>query len=681
MEHHTQVLEHIRRTRTGLASRAILLAHACLIGIGMLGTVVPTMGQQLYTGPYLWGDSILGEASFQYIVVRADTLMHGPFRFNSVRTEPGDDLHMRSTELIGAHERGTRTGEWTYRAKDLRATSEPSLADFDLVRKTSGKERLIRGSFKAGRAHGAWHAMGRSIADGSAKDTVFAVQCQFNDGMFTGAASGHLGNIRFNGQFSHGGKPDGPWSFTHTLGEDGSTISEVMTYDEGMLVSHTMAVPHTSEGTPLELLRTTGRTADAVEVPLSEGYFRAIGAGTMDLVAEGNAPTMGPDTLLIRTRQLMMRALTATGATSSPSIWHALAGTQAVQTPLVRLEHHPLDERERKDVADLARMHRESMAIIDHHLKDPLVDLGKYAYEEVERIHAIMLEYATRMKAMEPMVGMLNDTVAWFIDRDAMLARSMPDISFPESVRYTFKEKMHVVAHAFPSPLPHGTANVARLKAHLEEVHRDVVPLGRRSSTILDRYKTQSKLAEEEEKLLALRDSLLILYDEVPKREDRNQYHDMLAGSMRQMVIALFKEYAELDPEEKMERMEGVFNCYREALDAYASQSKIPVRLSKLDETYTRSVWNPYTFTFMEERVKERVYRAYEQVLLPYLLERIRDSVDCGKMGPAHENIAALYRRMEDLREQDTRDLERQLRRVSDPTEVIGILSLQLDLD
>lgn len=653
-------------------------SQVCLIALGSLALAFPSLGQQRYTGPHLLGDSILGEASYHFITVRGDTLLHGPFQFASAHTEPGDDLHIRSLELAGTYERDVRTGEWSYRAKDLRATSEPSLTGFDLVRRTSGKERLISGGFKAGRAHGAWQAMGRIIEDGTAKDTVFAVNCLFNEGRFTGLISGHMRNTHFSGRFSDGGMPDGPWTFVHALGEGASPIAEVMTYDKGMLVGHTMEIEGDTGATRLELWRSPGRPDDALEIPLSDGYFRTLRYSAMGAAPEGPSPTTRPDTVLARTGHLMMRTLTTTGTVASPGIWRALAGSEAIQAPVVRVVHHPLEERERKVVADILRMYRESMGIIDHHSKDPLVDLGRYAFEEVERNHAIIAEYAARMVALEPVVRMLADPVARFMDRDALLLRALPMVSYPDSVEYIFKDQKKVFAHRFASGLQHGSTTVSGLHAHLQEAHADMVDLGRRTDRILERYKAESKLAENEEKLVMLRDSLLELYGENP---DKNAYHDMVADRMRDLVTTLFKEYGEQDLEERAERITGVLNCFQEAMDTYTLQSKIPLRLERLDGSYTRSVWNPYTFTFMEERVKERVYRAHENVLLPFLVGRMAERVACGSMRAAQDDIVVLYQRMEELRGQDTRELERQLRRVSDPQELIGILSLQLDMD
>jgi hypothetical protein len=79
----------------------------------------------------------------------------------------------------------------------------------------------------------------------------------------------------------------------------------------------------------------------------------------------------------------------------------------------------------------------------------------------------------------------------------------------------------------------------------------------------------------------------------------------------------------------------------------------------------------------MDERVKERVYTAFENYLLPYLLKQIKENISCSKIQKNGENIQTLYDRMLAIRDEDTRDQERALRREKDVDVILQILNVK----
>jgi hypothetical protein len=83
----------------------------------------------------------------------------------------------------------------------------------------------------------------------------------------------------------------------------------------------------------------------------------------------------------------------------------------------------------------------------------------------------------------------------------------------------------------------------------------------------------------------------------------------------------------------------------------------------------------------MDERVKERVYRAYENILLPKLLQQIQNFDNCANFDKYNQNFKNLYRSMILIRDRDTKEAERLLRRETNPTEIAKILNIELYID
>jgi hypothetical protein len=94
-------------------------------------------------------------------------------------------------------------------------------------------------------------------------------------------------------------------------------------------------------------------------------------------------------------------------------------------------------------------------------------------------------------------------------------------------------------------------------------------------------------------------------------------------------------------------------------------------------EEYTRVVWNPFTLTDMTETVKERVFNAYESYLIKHLNASLNSWIACNKVQLIRINFDQLTEKMMDLRKQDTKELEKNLKRLNDITQIIKLFDLQ----
>jgi hypothetical protein len=76
----------------------------------------------------------------------------------------------------------------------------------------------------------------------------------------------------------------------------------------------------------------------------------------------------------------------------------------------------------------------------------------------------------------------------------------------------------------------------------------------------------------------------------------------------------------------------------------------------------------------MQETVKERVYNAYYNQVLPFVLSELNRQLSCNEIEKGRATISKLFNRMKELREQDTKDLERAIRRANEPSQLFNLL-------
>ena len=79
----------------------------------------------------------------------------------------------------------------------------------------------------------------------------------------------------------------------------------------------------------------------------------------------------------------------------------------------------------------------------------------------------------------------------------------------------------------------------------------------------------------------------------------------------------------------------------------------------------------------MEEVVKKRIIDAYEDILVPHLLETVQNRLDCDNAEAIVLIFDRLYRRMLELRDEDTSKLERNLKREQDPDDILVLFGIE----
>jgi hypothetical protein len=135
--------------------------------------------------------------------------------------------------------------------------------------------------------------------------------------------------------------------------------------------------------------------------------------------------------------------------------------------------------------------------------------------------------------------------------------------------------------------------------------------------------------------------------------------------------------YSELEAEKiTAERVEELEVCLSELIDLAGIVSQLDTRRGEIDIAYQEDVWNPFTATVMKEDVKKRLTRAYEKQMLPYILQQLENRLSCDNASDIAAMLQDLHARMLALRDEDTRRLERRVRRKDDALEILEMIGV-----
>jgi hypothetical protein len=206
---------------------------------------------------------------------------------------------------------------------------------------------------------------------------------------------------------------------------------------------------------------------------------------------------------------------------------------------------------------------------------------------------------------------------------------------------------------------------------HFKEVIEDLEALERMIGELKEKYVILSQLAEKEKEIIEKYQVVLYLYDANSNRKDFNEIHEKLAPGVLDLTTGLFRDYINLSIEERNEQVVELTNCYIELAEAYHIVAQTPEKTQDIEKSYLREVWNPFTFTNMDERIKPVLYNAFKLEVMPYLIKGLEKNTSCSDVAIKVRAMDDLLARMFELRQEDTEVLEKKLRKAKDPEDML----------
>lgn len=642
--------------------------------------------QNVFEGPYSINDTLKGKAQFEFKLHGGDTIKHGQFSFSSVQQTNEEEQSAIGIRYTGHFYENKKVGQWAYRYKKIRPSSKPELQGFELVTKVSGEEYLVNGRFNEGKAHGAWKVMHHLIVDGHSTDTLFSGEIQYNHGMPVGETRGRIDNVQFRGGFNQQGQLDGEWVITQKL-QDQTSIEEYRIYNDGVFVDHyfrflgeKFVISHVGldySDVDDKLQVEENISSDILQM-LKNTHFEIDSPGEISVPED--LKDGGSNTIIAQSNKVLDKMLHAFTENAGHNIWQTLNGSVNMSQGKLRLRLYPIEPETNSLLNETVELRNDALNIIDSFFNNPQVDINRHSNEDLNFYNETYWVYQENLRKLSPLIDLFSVSSAKYLDRKALFDYLKPELNYPDTIIYDFRDEIF----SRPFRAPEVQANdgaISFLHSHTSEIHREVVRVEEEVSNLLEKYQKQSRISEKEERLVQKRDSIIRLFSNLDSRDDYNSYHADITDEVVHRTRKWFQQYAELSIERKLNRIDDLLTCFDEVIELYKQLSKIPLRLSDIDEMYTRTVWNPYTYTDMDERIKERLYRAYENIILPTIWDDLVLSIECGKITDKGKNYERIYQKMLSLREQDTKELEREIRRSNSYAEVSEILSLSLNLD
>ncbi|WP_209400364.1 hypothetical protein [Pseudozobellia sp. WGM2] len=625
-----------------------------------LGFLWQSYGQEKlqYNGPLTVGD-YTGQGTFDYVINLKDTVYDGAFQLQN--SNLGNLLSTEDTSFLldGNFKNGMPNGNWHFQFGEFQSESESKLVGYEYRVLISGRQEDAKGELINGKPNGKWVYTIDQIKSSEVEKNLFKSTINFERGIPQQNFQIENDSTVLVGRFLRNGLAHDEWS---SYKSEDIENTENWIFEDGFLKTISLRQNDVTIKIPVF----NKKLGSSRTVNLNQGYLELIKA-TVGEKASGLEN--GVSELLnqnFKYYQKINNILKQLGPSNfSPEI-------------KVKVPHYPLDSTQISEVNEIVEDYLLAKAISDTLLNNSHLNIVKRSDKDAQfKFQVVNRITKDFLKPLETFSIYKNEEILEYFELTSLVKRLWPNGKPNKTIEvvvdsnqttqsFVFDKADTFSFEGFDTKTLLALANYAKLSL------KDI------KESLSDRLTNEARLQALnglEKDLIAENDSLVAKVDSIlPKLSTK---YNAPLKRIKSLADNSLSEYASLkNPEEKLAFGNVLKKCLVDLHQLTDLLGHLPEKSTEIKALYQDSVWNPFMATVMEEDVKKRITTAYSEILIPYFLKSANE-VSCEKAKKIAEQIEHTNKRMVELREVDTKKLERKLRREKNAEEVIKLLHEQ----
>ena len=611
-----------------------------------------------YSGPLQVGD-YQGIADFTYFLIEEDSVLNGPFIFNSADLDALIKSGDRYFSIQGAYKQNIPSGFWQFNFGEFEGGSTTVLRDNEYRVSLNGINHSAKGRIINGKPDGTWTHSVHELNNSDIVSTPFESIIEFTLGVPQFSFQIRNQHATLVGRFLRDGLAHGRWELF-----SGSGSSESWEFNNGLLRS----IDIQDGGLKRHIDIFTSDAGETVRINLDQRF--------MDLLALKRRLLVGADSTFTSNIYSLLSENTRY-YDEVEKILSEISETQFTPEYKVLVPHYPLTDSEHVQLDSIEQFIRAAQVQANIIEEDTQLQLLRLTDKEVGFLMAATEQINEALiSPLSLLVRFKQQGVLPYVGRNDLLEMlglsSTPESTFVVNLEDASGTMDLATAPGWEgdtTPLNHAYSAAQSLQNTIHEI-----------GALLEQKRS---LKEREEKLADLEKDLIDAMGRLTDQTDSlsAMVLDPISSTIRRVETVArvnLKEYSEFtDLAFKVNRASELIACFNDMYELNEVLAGLPDDQLTINELYSDDVWNPFTLTVMDEDIKKRITSAYQDVLVPYILNSIQSDLDCTNVCRYIRLIEAIHERMNELLEEDTTRLERKLKREQDPEVILELFGIQ----
>jgi len=610
-----------------------------------------------------------GLAQFDYSLDENDTILNGTFRFQQDQLKSALDEATEYFSIRGNMKDNTPSEDWQFTFGDFATEDKVEKIDYTFRLNLSGKEHNASGKFLNGAPDGEWVHIVKNVKNATVTDTLFFSQFQFVGGIPHNIFEINNNNSLLAGRFLETGFAHDDWELYTS---ESLKAVEVWAFNKGRLEKITQS----SEEESIQSLIYPKALNNPEEVTLDSSYLAVV-----RLLA---LLSVDYDTTSYSSRISGLLSKNESYYQKINGLLNNLGEAAFSSNIKVKLEHYPLTKNEVSKLDSLSKLYDDistTNLMLD---KNSQIKILKLANEEI-LFETSALDYYQE-KYLDPLKEVFatyEKDLLKFIPRDSLAIKLLPleELQESQKLEYVWNDSTRVrnLNELFQT-LGSTDQGFALFVGYAEHVLSNSRSLQNKLSQRLEKQERQKLLLQFEESLMQTASRLNEQIDSL--RDTTGVREQKALSSAKVYVQKALKQYSMMEEDfEKPSEAKLLTKCFSNISDFAANIATIPAKEKEIAELYTDDVFNPFTSTVMSEQVKTKLTDAYEEILIPFFLNKLEEPVQCDFVAAYDRTFTELHQKMKELRKADTNKLERKVQKADDAEKILEMLGINIPVN
>jgi len=631
--------------------------------------------QQIYKGEYSF-NGLSGEGNFEFVEGEGNKMIkQGEFSFLRKERDPQDKTKFYRTEVNGVYEQDKKTGVWEYQDEMHKVTLN-DIEDFKLFYDINSQQIKLKANYKNGIPDGRWIFEENEFRDGKLNRKSQADDFLFRNGSIQGKFQykSFVDNKThfIRGELNRDGFMNGEWTFVYQ--DKGKLISEIRNYENGFLLGVVKRDLESDETLEEVVFFQTIKKLNLVNNNENKG-FRVSEDKFGILFNDGSLSGSEQFTVQNSGNGFIKEFLTSVLRYDGQYVTQK---GELVDYPIHTKKFvFELSRAQQKIVEDLpSKFDRLQTTVRDYSERNAL-NLNRQKSDTLSFAHAFFQFQAKKLLEFSEIINLLRTKEIQYYDLENLSEEGLAFLTERDVVEFSFEDGQYTRV------LEYEVGDLR--KSFYESLSSYVSQMEQKTSELKNFVDKSLSRIERDEDLRAIQNQIQTKRGELGQKFQQSEDYDEVTNDLLKGIHVnilgsgfdkLNERYAK---EENFDGKKEIARVMLDLLNEMDNQYSPLVRVSKdagqLDELYMEEVFNPFTFTRYDQRAKNRLYESSEK-LLDYYLDGIKAETEYTEIKNWLNKINKLFERMGELREADTRNLERRINRRLSVSKIESLLEL-----
>lgn len=601
---------------------------------------------------------------FEYILKGGDTLYHGTYHLNNVQEE-NRYSRIRNLDIQGFMSEGKPNRIWKFRLGYFEPDRFKSLDSRDLTFSSKGKEMILNGGFEKGKKTGQWTIQEKQILNSEEDQTLFEADFGYSSGGFDGKLELKSEGCKMKATFDEALYPTGIWEIDYENG-----IKEKLHFNDRILTAVEMA--KLNEPALLTIFDHTNipQNTEYKELTFGQDYLHLLSFIIAKMSKNGDS------TFLQFSKTNPLTDYVTKTRTLSPLV-NVVTKEKLPEDFRIKLPVFKLTEAEKTGIE---RLQSESYKLTSIY-EEIRSNIQFRAFRDrslpiKEKLFIVDKIYHQCMHPVSTLLELHHNESLQYFQISTLLKSKANDC---DSIFYefdgrksTYRFKSIIISDDTLSQLDRLIVFVNNIGLEMKAIEADISKMIQKieneESWVVLEAAFREILHETKERVSAVDYSQV---NEIAGFYVKDQYMNFLQ-SLEDESIEAGKSV------QKLIQIKKLSNCLEDFIKLINRIDKIPDDFKIIDRLYTRTVFNPYTFTNMDERIHSGIFDAFQYSLLPALMGKLK-VLSCRNISDHTGQYDILFQGMVDLLKSNNRKTERSVRQTREPQKIANILGIKID--